>query len=357
MKKLRRQEDPRVTGLFSADDLLYREHYLLRYLIMLSGRTVSPDFKGICMNPTTVFRLPLLFVLAYALILSGSLILVSYPDVSVRYPELSLAAYLSKVFAFQLIQLTGLFTLTSLFFYHYRITQLNRKTVLAVIGLTLFLYTANMILGSLKAEWLSHLMATMIAEKAEFADVILLVKTADIGLYLISFVLLGIATRLVAKYYLKVSHPAVIPDGKTPDIYALLFSCGMVYLMWMIALFLTAVITPHLPGGIPAPLSDNAYTTAAGLLISCGVIFIVVRQRFPVAGGILQIRPLVISVLLSTVLSILVMAAITAGTVYMVLLTSSFRHFGETELWMMTAVSIALTLWISRRVIGVMFRR
>lgn len=103
-----------------------------------------------------------------------------------------------------------------------------------------------MILGSLKAEWLSHLMATMIAEKAEFADVILLVKTADIGLYLISFVLLGIATRLVAKYYLKVSHPAVIPDGKTPDIYALLFSCGMVYLMWMIALFLTAVITPHL---------------------------------------------------------------------------------------------------------------
>ena len=60
-EKLRRQEDPRVTGLFSADDLLYREHYLLRYLIMLSGRTVSPDFKGICMNPTTVFRLPLLF--------------------------------------------------------------------------------------------------------------------------------------------------------------------------------------------------------------------------------------------------------------------------------------------------------
>ena len=50
-------------------------------------------------------------------------------------------------------------------------------------------------------------MATMIAEKAEFADVILLVKTADIGLYPDPFVLLGIATRLVAKYYLKVSHP------------------------------------------------------------------------------------------------------------------------------------------------------
>lgn len=309
------------------------------------------------MNPTTVFRLPLLFVLAYALILCGSLILVSYPDVSVRYPELSLAAYLSKVFAFQLIQLTGFFTLTSFLFYHYRITQLNRKTVLAVIGLTLFLYTVNMILGSLKAEWLSHLMAKMIAEKSEFADVILLVKTADIGLYLISFILLGIATRLVAAYYLKVSQPAVIPDGKTPDIYALLFSCGMVYLMWMIALFLAAVITPYLPGAMPQPLSDNAYATAAGLLISCGIIFIFVRQRFPVAGGILQIRPLVLSVLLSTVLSILAMAALTAGTVYLVLLTNNFRHVGETELWLMTAVSIVLTLWISRRVISVMFRR
>lgn len=309
------------------------------------------------MNPTTVFRLPLLFVLAYALILSGSLILVSYPDISVRYPELSLAAYLSKVFAFQLIQLTGLFTLTSLFFYHYRITQLNRKTVLAVIGLTLFLYTANMILGSLKAEWLSHLMAKMIAEKAEFADVILLVKTADIGLYLISFVLLGIATRLVAKYYLKVSHPAVIPDGKTPDIYALLFSTGMVYLMWMITLFLAALIPVYFPGGLPDPVSEHAYTTAVSLIISCAVIFFVVRSRFPVAGGTLKIRPLVISVLLSTVLSFLAMVAVTAGTIYMVLVTDNFRHFGETGLWTITAVCVVLTLWISRAVTGVMFRR
>ncbi|MBA5859160.1 hypothetical protein F9881_19775, partial [Morganella morganii] len=100
----------------------------------------------------------------------------------VRFPELSLAAYFSKVFVFQLVLLTGLFTLTLLFFDHYRITQPNRKTVLGVFGLTLFLYTANMILRSLKAEWLSHLMATMVAEKAGFADVILLVKTADIGL-------------------------------------------------------------------------------------------------------------------------------------------------------------------------------
>nr|WP_242452352.1 hypothetical protein [Morganella morganii] len=309
------------------------------------------------MNPTTVFRLPLLFVLAYVLILSGSLVLVSYPVISIRYPELSLAAYLSKVFAFQLVQLTGFFTLTSFLFYHYRITQLNRKTVLTVIGLTIFLYTVNSILGSLKAEWLSHLIAKMIADKAEFSHFILMIKTADICLYLISFVLLGIATRMAAKYYLKVSQPAVIPDGKAPDIYALLFSCGMVYLMWMTALFLTAVISPYLPGGAPEPVSDNVYTTAMGLLISCGIIFIFIRQRFPVAGGILQIRPLVLSVLLSTVLSMLAMAAVTAGTVYMVLLTDSFRRFGETELWMMTAVSVALTLWISRRVISVMFRR
>ncbi|XKD92742.1 hypothetical protein ACISK3_16330 [Morganella morganii] len=309
------------------------------------------------MNTTTIFRLPLLFVLAYALILSGSLILVSYPNVSVRYPELSLAAYLSKVFAFQLVQLTGFFTLTSFLFYHYRITQLNRKTVLAVIGLTIFLYTVNTILGSLKVEWLSHLMAKMIADKAELSDFILVLKTADILLYLTSFVLLGIATCLAAKYYLKVSQPALIPDGKIPDIYALLFSCGMVYLMWMTALFLMAVMAPYLPGGVPEPVSENAYTTAAGLLISCGIIFIFVRQRFPVAGGILQIRPLVLSVLLSTVLSMLAMAAVTAGTVYMVLLTDSFRSFGEAELWTMTAVSIALTLWISRTVIGVTFRR
>lgn len=309
------------------------------------------------MNTTTVFRLPLLFVLAYMLILGGSLILVSYPSVSAGSPDLTLAAYLSRVFSFQLIQLTGIFTLTSLLFYHNRITELNRKTVLAVIGLTIFLYTVNSLLGALKAEWLRNLAAQIIADGSGFSDVILMIKTVDIFLYLISFVLLGIATRLTAAYYLKVSYPAVIPDGKSPDIYAVLFSTGIVYLLWMAASFLTAVIAKHFPGGIAEPVSDNVYITAAGLLVLCGIIFLFVRHRFPPDGGILKIRPLVISVLLSTVFSLLAMAAVTAGTLFIVLISDSFRHFGETELWMMAAVCVVLTLWISRAVTGMMFRR
>lgn len=309
------------------------------------------------MNTTTVFRLPLLFVLAYVLILSGSLILVSYPNISAHSPELTLAAYLSKIFAFQLIQLTGLFTLTSLFFYHYRITQLNRKTVLGVIGLTIFLYAVNSILGGLKMEWLGYLLGKMQNNDLDFSDIALMMKTADIFLYLASFILLGIATRLVAHYYIKVSQPAVIPDGNLPDIYALLFSTGMVYLMWMITLFLAALIPVYFPGGLPDPVSEHAYTTAVSLIISCAVIFFVVRSRFPVAGGTLKIRPLVISVLLSTVLSFLAMVAVTAGTIYMVLVTDNFRHFGETGLWIITAVCVVLTLWISRAVTGAIFRR
>lgn len=309
------------------------------------------------MNTTTVFRLPLLFVLAYALILSGSLILVSYPNISAYSPELSLAAYLSKIFASQLIQLTGLFTLTSLFFYHYRITQLNRKTVLGVIGLTIFLYAVNSILGGLKMEWLGYLLGKMQNNDLDFSDIALMMKTTDIFLYLASFILLGIATRLVAHYYIKVSQPAVIPDGNLPDIYALLFSTGMVYLMWMIILFLAALIPVYFPGGLPDPVSEHAYTTAVSLTISCAVIFFVVRSRFPVAGGTLKIRPLVISVLLSTVLSFLAMVAVTAGTIYMVLVTDNFRYFGEAWIWIITAVCVVLTLWISRAVTGVIFRR
>ncbi|WP_405469678.1 hypothetical protein ACGTI2_20610 [Morganella morganii] len=309
------------------------------------------------MNTTTVFRLPLLFVLAYALILSGSLILVSYPNISAYSPELSLAAYLSKIFASQLIQLTGLFTLTSLFFYHYRITQLNRKTVLGVIGLTIFLYAVNSILGGLKMEWLGYLLGKMQNNDLDFSDIALMMKTTDIFLYLASFILLGIATRLVAHYYIKVSQPAVIPDGNLPDIYALLFSTGMVYLMWMIILFLAALIPVYFPGGLPDPVSEHAYTTAVSLTISCAIIFFVVRSRFPVAGGTLKIRPLVISVLLSTVLSFLAMVAVTAGTIYMVLVTDNFRYFGEAWIWIITAVCVVLTLWISRAVTGVIFRR
>lgn len=309
------------------------------------------------MNTTTVFRLPLLFVLAYVLILGGSLVLVSYPAVSVRSPDLTLAAYLSRVFSFQLIQMTGIFTLTSLLFYHNRITQLNRKTVLAVIGLSIFLYTVNSILGGFKAALVGLLVNQVIAEKIEFADLILMVKTTDIFLYLLSFVLLAVATRLAAKYYLKTSQPAVIPDGALPDIYALLFSTGMVYLMLMATSFMMAVLSRYQPGMQPELISENVYATAAGLLISCGIIFIFVRRQFPLTGGVLRIRPLVKSVLLSTVSGLLATAVISAGTVFMILLSDSFRNFGETELWIVTLVCAALTLWICRAVIGVMFRR
>lgn len=310
------------------------------------------------MNQPTFFRLPLLFVLSYLLIMMGNLILNIYPQVSDNGTTISLWNYLSPVLGHHLIQMTGQFALVSLFFYHTRITLLNRKSVLGVIGLAIFLYAVNYALAMLKVAVIRSVLQDYGPDKFDFSLLIKLVSLADLLIYLVSFLVLYLAVRLAADRYIKNTQPFLLTAETSPVIYGVLFSTGMVYLMWLISLSAFSMIAGNLSGISPKMLTQSILSVAINLVISGGVIFLCIRNIFPVKESTLRIRELTISVITTVILSIVLMIAIAAIFIFILMGDNFYLSAVKLENGFIgcAVVSAVLILWLCRKVIRFVFR-
>ncbi len=310
------------------------------------------------MNQPTFFRLPLLFVLSYLLIMMGNLILNIYPQVSNHGETISLWNYLSPVLGHHFIQMTGQFALVSLFFYHTRITLLNRKSVLGVIGLAIFLYAVNYALAMLKITVIRSVLQDYGPDKFDFSLLIKLVSLADLLIYLVSFLVLYLAVRTAADRYIKNTQSFLLTAETSPVIYGVLFSAGMMYLMWLISLCAFSMMPGDLLNVSPKMLTQNALSVAANLIISGGIIFLCVRKCFPAKESTLRIRTLTVSVISSVILSIVLMIVVAAIFIFIVVNSNSYQSTDmlENGFFVCVAVSAVLILWLSRKVIRFVFR-
>lgn len=310
------------------------------------------------MNQPTFFRLPLLFVLSYLLIMMGNLIINIYPQVSDNGTTISLWNYLSPVLGHHFIQMTGQFALVSLFLYHTRITLLNRKSVLGIIGLAIFLYAINYALAMLKMTVIRSVLQDYGPDKFDFSLLIKLVSLADLLIYLVSFLVLYLAVRLAADRYIKNTQPFLLTAETSPVIYGVLFSTGMMYLMWLISLCAFSMIAGDLPGISPKMLTQSALSVAINLVISGGVIFLCVRKIFPVKESGLRVRELTISVITTVILSIVLMIAIAAIFIFIMMGDNFYLSAVRLENGFIgcAVVSAVFILWLSRKIIRFVFR-